>query len=121
MAYASFDDYRGLYRGRAIRNEEDFNRLELRAEAVLNRLTFGRAPKYQDRENRLRLACCAVTEKLQELTERETSLSRETVGDYSVSYRGPNRQADLAELSALAEMYLFGPGLLYRGVPVGAW
>ena len=103
MAYASFDDYRGLYRGRAIRNEEDFNRLELRAEAVLNRLTFGRAPKYQDRENRLRLACCAVTEKLQELTERETSLSRETVGDYSVSYRGPNRQADLAELTAPLE------------------
>lgn len=117
MAYASFDDYRNLYRGRAFRDSEDFDRLELRAEAVLNRLTVGRAPKYRDREKKLCLACCAVTEKLQEMGERERRLKRETVGDCSVEYRLTDRKADITELAALAEMYLFGTGLLYCGIP----
>ena len=122
--YASFQDYIERFGGRAITDEADFNRLALRAGPVLDRLTGGRAARYQDREGKLALACCAVTEKLYEQEERkqreagsETVLS-EKVGDWQVRYRTAGRAELSAELAALAEMYLFGTGLLYRGVPV---
>ena len=122
--YASFQDYIERFGGRAITDEADFNRLALRAGPVLDRLTGGRAARYQDREGKLALACCAVTEKLYEQEERkqrearsETILS-EKVGDWQVRYRTAGRAELNAELAALAEMYLFGTGLLYRGVPV---
>ena len=85
MAYASFEQYRDLYRGRAITDEEEFDRLEIRAEAVLNRLTFGRAPRYRDSGGKLCLACCAVTEKLARMEEEDAMgdrLAEEQVGDY---------------------------------------
>ena len=124
--YATFDDYTGRFGGRAIADEADFNRLAVRADAVLDRLTFGRAAKYQDREGKLALACCAVTEKLYEQEERYGAggygqIAEEKVGDHRVQYRAVGRAEFMAELEALAELYLFGTGLLYRGIPVEAW
>ena len=120
--YASYQDYVERFGGRAIPDEAEFNRLALRAGPVLDRLTGGRATKYQDREGKLALACCAVTEKLYEQEERRRdrggSLVSEKVGDWQVTYRSGGRAELNAELAALAEMYLFGTGLLYRGIPV---
>ena len=119
--YASYQDYVERFGGRAIPDETEFNRLALRAGPVLDRLTGGRAAKYQDREGKLALACCAVTEKLYEQEERRRdrsgSLVSEKVGDWQVTYRTGGRAELNAELAALAEMYLFGTGLLYRGIP----
>ena len=119
--YASYQDYVERFGGRAIPDEMEFNRLALRAGPVLDRLTGGRAAKYQDREGKLALACCAVTEKLYEQEERRRdrsgSLVSEKVGDWQVTYRSGGRAELNAELAALAEMYLFGTGLLYRGIP----
>ena len=119
--YASYQDYVERFGGRAIPDEAEFNRLALRAGPVLDRLTGGRAAKYQDREGKLALACCAVTEKLYEQEERRRersgSLVSEKVGDWQVTYRTGGRAELNAELAALAEMYLFGTGLLYRGIP----
>ena len=119
--YASYQDYVERFGGRAIPDEAEFNRLALRAGPVLDRLTGGRAAKYQDREGKLALACCAVTEKLYEQEERRRdrsgSLVSEKVGDWQVTYRSGGRAELNAELAALAEMYLFGTGLLYRGIP----
>ena len=122
--YASYQDYIERFGGRAIAEEADFNRLALRAGPVLDRLTGGRAEKYQDREGKLALACCAVTEKLYEQEERRRreagseNVVSEKVGDWQVRYRTTGRAELSTELAALAEMYLFGTGLLYRGVPV---
>ena len=119
--YASYQDYVERFGGRAIPDEAEFNRLALRAGPVLDRLTGGRAAKYQDREGKLALACCAVTEKLYEqeerMRDRSGSLVSEKVGDWQVTYRTGGRAELNAELAALAEMYLFGTGLLYRGIP----
>ena len=119
--YASYQDYVERFGGRAIPDETEFNRLALRAGPVLDRLTGGRAAKYQDREGKLALACCAVTEKLYEqeerMRDRSGSLVSEKVGDWQVTYRTGGRAELNAELAALAEMYLFGTGLLYRGIP----
>ena len=67
--YATYEDYTDRFRGRAIPDEADFDRLALRADAVLDRMTLGRAAKYRDRTGKLALACCAVAEKLWELEE----------------------------------------------------
>ena len=121
--YASYQDYIERFGGRAIAEEADFNRLALRAGPMLDRLTGGRAANYQDREGKLALACCAVTEKLYEQEERRREAGSEDVvsekvGDWQVRYRTTGRTELSAELAALAEMYLFGTGLLYRGMPV---
>lgn len=124
--YATFDDYTGRFGGRAITDEADFNRLAVRADAVLDRLTFGRAARYRDREGKLAMACCAVTEKLYEQEERSgaggaSGILEEKVGDHRVKYRSFGRAELATELEALAEMYLYGTGLLYRGIPAEAW
>ena len=121
MAYAKFEDYTGRFGGRAIRTEEDFDRLALRAGRVLDRLTAGKAARYRDTEGKLALACCAVAEKLAALEEQAAvagsgALKAETVGDWRAEYRRVSLRESGAELAALAEMYLFGTGLLYRGV-----
>ena len=124
MSYASFQDYRGRFLGKAIPDEADFDRLALRASALLDRMTMGRAARYRDAEGRLALACCAVTEKLYALEEACRSgdaagkIAAETVGDYRVEFRRLRGREENAELEALAELYLFGTGLLYRGIGV---
>ena len=120
--YASYQDYVERFGGRAIPDETEFNRLALRAGPLLDRLTGGRAAKYQDREGKLALACCAMTEKLYEQEERKRldggSLASEKVGDWQATYRAVGRAELNAELAALADLYLFGTGLLGRGIPV---
>ena len=122
--YASYQDYVQRFGGRAIPDEAEFNRLALRAGPVLDRLTFGRAARYQDREGKLAMACCAVTEKLYEQEELKRcrsgseAVASEAVGDYRVQYRKSDPTVLPAELAALAELYLFGTGLLRRSIPV---
>ena len=67
-----------------------------------------------------------MTEKLYEQEELRCrsgsgAVEAEKVGDYRVQYRKAEHTELSAELAALAEMYLFGTGLLYRGIPVAAW
>ena len=122
--YASYQDYTQRFGGRAIPDEAAFNRLAIRADAVLDRITLGRAAKYRDVRGRLAMACCAVAEKLQEqeealLTENGGGrIAAEQVGDHRVQYRTQSRLDLNAEMAALAELYLTGTGLLYRGIPV---
>ncbi len=117
MAYASFQDYRELFLGRAIPDEESFDRLALRAGAVLDRLSFGRAARYTDTEGKLKLACCALAEKLQAGEAENGNVEEEQVGDYRVRYADRSGREAAAELAALAELWLAGTGLLCRGVP----
>ena len=69
-------------------------------------------------DGKLSLACCMIAEKIQEEEEREHSIASEKVGDHSVTYREGFACETASEIIALAEMYLSGTGLLYRGIPV---
>ena len=136
MAYADYEYYTTTYLGTAIK-EDDFPRLALRASSFLDYYTQGRAAKNSDLDA-LKMACCAVAEQYQYIDtaqalaqksltsslESDGELQSQTVGSWSKTYRsgGDSAQQALssvqsaqAALGALAQQYLAGTGLLYRG------
>lgn len=138
MAYADYDFYKITYLGTAIQ-EADFPRLSLRASSFLDYYTQGRAAQSADLDA-LKMACCAIADQYQyidtaqALAQKSLSASLEsgetgelqsqTVGSWSKTYRsgGDSAQQALssvqtakASLSSIAQQYLAGTGLLYRG------
>lgn len=136
MAYADYTYYTTVYLGTAIK-EADFPRLSLRASSFLDYYTHGRAAQNPDLDA-LKMACCAVAEQYQYIDtaqalaqkslsaslESDGELQSQTVGSWSKTYRsgGDSAQQALssvqtaqAALGAIAQQYLAGTGLLYRG------
>ena len=122
MAYADYAFYRNEYFGNAI-SENDFSRLALRASNFIDYYTMGKAKNHADLLE-VKMACCAVAEKILilEASEKRASsasgaLQSETVGSYSVSYQNGEdvtRNAK-SEMVAAARQHLACTGLLYRG------
>ena len=136
MAYADYEYYTDTYLGTAIK-EDDFQRLSMRASSFLDYYTQGRAAQNSDLDA-LKMACCAVAEQYQYIDtaqalaqkslsaslESDGELQSQTVGSWSKTYRsgGDSAQQALssvqtaqATLGAIAQQYLAGTGLLYRG------
>ena len=136
MAYADYEYYTTTYLGSAIK-EEDFPRLAMRASSFLDYYTQGRAAQNVDMDA-LKMACCAIADQYQYIDtaqalaqksltaslEPDGELQSQTVGSWSKTYRsgGDSAQQALssvqtakASLSSIAQQYLAGTGLLYRG------
>lgn len=136
MAYADYEYYTTTYLGTAI-DEANFPRLALRASTFLDYYTQGRAAQNSDLDA-LKMACCAIAEQYQYIDtaqalaqksltaslESDGELQSQTVGSWSKTYRsgGDSAQQALssvqtaqASLGAIAQQYLSGTGLLYRG------
>lgn len=136
MAYADYEYYTTTYLGSAIK-EEDFPRLAMRASSFLDYYTQGRAAQNADMDA-LKMACCAIADQYQYIDtaqalaqksltaslESDGELQSQTVGSWSKTYRsgGDSAQQALssvqtakASLSSIAQQYLAGTGLLYRG------
>lgn len=136
MAYADFEYYANTYLGTAI-EYNDFSRLSLRASAFLDYYTQGRAAKNAELDS-LKMCCCAIAEQYQYIDtakamaqksitsslENNGELQSQTVGSWSKTYRsgGDSAQQALssvqtaqAALATIAQQYLAGTGLLYRG------
>lgn len=132
MAYADYRFYKEQFYGRAI-EELDFPRLASRASSFLDYYTMGKSKKNEELHD-LKMACCAIAEKYQTIDAAQKiavdALSAsgekksETVGSYSVSYttgeESTKTALSIAEnanaaLAQVAQMYLAGTGLLYRG------
>lgn len=136
MAYADYEYYSAVYLGDAIQ-EADFPRLALRASSFLDYYTQGRAAQNADLDA-LKMACCGIAEQYQYIDtakalahksltasmEANGELQSQTVGSWSKTYRsgGDSAQQALssaqtaqAALAAIAQQYLAGTGLLYRG------
>ena len=136
MAYADFEYYANTYLGTAI-EFNDFSRLSLRASAFLDYYTQGRAAKNAELDA-LKMCCCAIAEQYQYIDtakalaqksitsslENNGELQSQTVGSWSKTYRsgGDSAQQALssvqtaqAALATIAQQYLAGTGLLYRG------
>lgn len=136
MAYADFEYYANTYFGTAI-EYNDFSRLSLRASAFLDYYTQGRAAKNAELDA-LKMCCCAIAEQYQYIDTAKAlaqksitsslgnngELQSQTVGSWSKTYRsgGDSAQQALssvqtaqAALATIAQQYLAGTGLLYRG------
>ena len=136
MIYADWCYYTGVYLGQEIK-EPDFPRFALRASRFLDYYTKGRAQNAGDLDA-LRLACCALAEQYQVIVQARAlsakdvtdslaagrEVKSESVGSYTVAYGGGGERASAAAalaaqetraLSAIAQTYLAGTGLLYRG------
>lgn len=136
MAYADFEYYANTYLGTAV-EYNDFSRLSLRASAFLDYYTQGRAAKNAELDA-LKMCCCAIAEQYQYIDtakalaqksitsslENNGELQSQTVGSWSKTYRsgGDSAQQALssvqtaqAALATIAQQYLAGTGLLYRG------
>ena len=136
MAYADFEYYSNTYLGTAI-EYNDFSRLSLRASAFLDYYTQGRAAKNAELDA-LKMCCCAIAEQYQYIDtakalaqksitsslENNGELQSQTVGSWSKTYRSggdsaqqalSSVQAAQSALTAIAQQYLAGTGLLYRG------
>lgn len=137
MSYADYEFYSTSYFGKAI-SEEDFPRLSLRASSFLDYYTQGRAQARPELEA-LKMACCAIAEQYQMIDVAQklankgllagmdssgAELQSQTVGSWSKSYRSGGESAASAlataetakaQIAAVAQQYLAGTGLLYRG------
>ncbi len=118
---SDYEFYRDVYLGTVL-TPEDFPRYATRADAYLNELTYGR---YADTTlpeatiTTVKMAECSVAD-LCFTTEAESTvssaISKETVGDHSVTYRtGSDAAKTLStRIKETAERYLFPTGLLYH-------
>jgi len=121
---SDYDFYRNVYYGEIL-TAEDFPKYATRADAYLSELTYGRYTNSSLPEKTItavKMAECAVAD-LCFTTEAESTvssaISKETVGDHSVTYRTGSDAAKTlsARIKETAERYLFPTGLLYRGIP----
>ena len=142
MVYADYEFYKNTYFGTAIKEEEEFPRLALRASSFLDYYTQGRAEKNPDLDA-LKMACCALADQYQTIETAQAiaqkslsysmessgpEVSSESVGSWSKSYRSGGESAASAlgstesytnTLADIAKQYLAGTGLLYRGGSCG--
>ena len=136
MAYADYEYYTTTYLGTAI-SEDDFPKLALRASSFLDYYTQGRAAQSAALDA-LKMACCAIAERYQSIESAQSlaqkslsasaeaggELQSQTVGSWSKTYRSGGESAQQAlssvqtakaSLASVAQQYLAGTGLLYRG------
>ena len=119
---ATYEFYQTDYYGKLLTSEE-FPEYATRADAWLSELTFGRYASPDLSESQLqavKTAECAVADlwyQLQAEPVSDPSISKETVGSHSVTYRTGTEAASgwAARIYDTAARYLMTTGLLYRG------
>ncbi|WP_304509667.1 hypothetical protein [Anaerotignum sp.] len=116
MAYATYEFYQDSYGGNAI-PLADFQRFSKRASEYIDMATFGRAASYNDEENLVKKACCAVAEAIK-INEEGGGVVAESVGKISINYAASvtNTPTEAERLSTAICRYLIHTGLLYLGV-----
>lgn len=129
-AYVTYTYYHDTYLGTAIA-QADFNRLALRASAVVDQLTLHRAEAIVTAAedtgtiDDIKMATCALAEEMQ-TQERDGNvdgIASESVGSNSISYTETSiKQLSLDDrLSRAARLYLSDTGLMFRGFSSGEY
>lgn len=124
MAYADYTFYLTQFLGTAI-TEADFPALALRASAVIDQITFGRAADDTDNTTAIKNAMCAVAEELQRQVQSggRDGISSESQGRYSVSFfaHSQNAKSSSAKLQDAARVWLANTGLMFAGFASGEY
>ena len=119
---ATYDFYQTEYYGKLL-SAEEFPEYATRADAWLSELTFNRycSPDLSESQiQAVKMSECAVADLCYELQAEpvsDPSISKETVGSHSVTYRTEAEAASglAARIYDTAARYLMTTGLLYRG------
>ena len=120
MQFVDFEYYKNKFKGSL--QEDEFNQLAREASAIVNRLTMRRinADALQGQPY-VKDCTCAVAEKIEEMQRKEEAakIASETIGPHSVTFRNEAKTTEAEkqiEYKRVVEIYLFGTGLLYRGL-----
>ena len=117
-AYADYTYYSGTFLGTAI-TQSAFPVLALRASAVIDEITFGRAADEVTYATNVKNATCAVAEELQkqDALDGVDGIVSESQGRYSVSF-GKNSQLSMSnqyKLEKAAKTWLANTFLMFAG------
>nr|DAH37250.1 MAG TPA: Head Tail Connector Protein [Caudoviricetes sp.] len=113
MQYVDFLYYKEVFKGTVIPSETVFNGLEIKAQAYVDKITFGRITDEIAGTEAVKNAICAACETQFQYSGHEGVASESNDG-YSVSYSGDEKAAERAMYSA-AKLFLPSE-LLYQGV-----
>lgn len=124
MAYADYTYYTDTFLGTAIA-ETDFPALALRASAVIDQITFGRAADDTENTEAIQNAMCAVAEELQRQSQSGNAdgISSESQGRYSVAYykHADKAKSNQAKLQDAARVWLSNTYLMFAGFNTGEY
>lgn len=124
MAYADYTYYSTSYLGTAI-PESEFPRLAMRASAILDRLTFGRAATDTTNTAAIKNAMCAVAEELytEQTSDGSEYIKSESQGRYSVTYADGaiESRTSTQRYWDAAHLWLSGTYLLFGGFNTGEY
>lgn len=119
-SYVTYTYYTNTFLGTAIASAS-FAQLALRASAVIDSITFNRAGSETDADtvDAIRMATCAVAEKLQLLGSDEGNggIKSESIGSNSVTYQDGSWStwSYAKKLANAASLYLAATGLMFKG------
>lgn len=127
-AYVDYIFYTTIYAGTTIA-ETDFPALAIRATRMVSYLTFDRADAVIDADEdadiveAIKLATCAVADKMLEVESSPQQIQSERVGSHSITYAQNSYQLLPNERKYLmaAKPFLVRTGLLYRGFLTGEY
>ena len=107
MAYADFEFYRDTYRGAL--SETAFGRFSERASDYIDSRTeyiLKKAAITEEMEERVKKACCALSDVMCQSETGGGVRSSETVGDLSVSYAVGTQRSETQKLDDAINLYL---------------
>ena len=107
MAYADFEFYRDSYKGTL--SEAAFGRLSERASDYIDSRTgyiLKKAGITEEMEERVKKACCAISEVMCQSETGGGVKASESVGDLSVSYAVGEQRSDVQKLDDAINLYL---------------
>lgn len=116
MAYADFNYYTNSFGGNTI-PEASFLRLEKKARAFLDSITFNRLKEDATLiDDSVKDCLCEIMECNYKLENDGGIKISESVGSQSVSYQINQNDTEFNRYYKIAKRYLGHTGLLYRGV-----
>lgn len=122
--YADYTFYSTQFLGTVI-TESAFPQLALRASAVIDQITFGRAATDTENTTAIKNAMCAVAEELnaQDAVSGADGIQSESQGQYSVSYfeHSSRSKSNQAKLQSAASVWLANTALMFAGFSAGEY